>query len=73
LNGCTGALAPTGQTLDLVADLPGSETTVEGYAGCPSGIDAQLWLVHGGIHIPTLNQPGWGETVWAFLSAHPRP
>ncbi|HEY8090128.1 MAG TPA: hypothetical protein VIF09_19840 [Polyangiaceae bacterium] len=72
-NGCTGALAATGQTLDLVADLPGSETAVEAYAGCPPGIDAQLWLVHGGVHIPTLTQPGWGETVWTFLSAHPRP
>jgi hypothetical protein len=33
----------------------------------------QLWTIDGGAHIPTLNQPAWGEDVWGFLSAHPKP
>ena len=72
-NGCTGALTDTGQTYDLVSDLPGSETHVAAYQGCPSGIDVQLWTVQGGVHIPSLNHPTWGDTVWTFLSAHPKP
>jgi polyhydroxybutyrate depolymerase len=71
-NGCTGALAATGQTYDVDSTLPGNETQVEGYAGCPAGIDVQLWTIQGGAHIPTL-APGWGEIVWGFLSAHPKP
>jgi hypothetical protein len=33
----------------------------------------QLWTVHGGTHIPTLDQPGWGDIVWAWLSSHSKP
>jgi polyhydroxybutyrate depolymerase len=72
-NGCTGPLAPNGQTFDIDTTLPGNETTVQVYGGCPSGIDVQLWTIAGGGHIPTLNQPAWGEDVWGFLSAHPKP
>jgi polyhydroxybutyrate depolymerase len=72
-NGCTGALTATGQTLDLDAVLPGNETVVQGYQGCPAGIDVQLWTIQGGMHIPNLNHPQWGEYVWSFLSAHPKP
>lgn len=57
-NGCSGVLADTGQTLAVVS---GSTTTVSAFGGCPSGIDVQLWTVHGGTHIPTLDQPGWGD------------
>jgi polyhydroxybutyrate depolymerase len=71
-NGCSGALAATGQTYDIDSQLPGNETAVEGFAGCPAGIDVQLWTIHGGSHIPTFT-PGWGELVWSFLSAHPKP
>jgi poly(3-hydroxybutyrate) depolymerase len=72
-NGCTGAVAASGQTYDIDSTLPGNETQVQAYGGCPAGIDVQLWTIHGGGHIPTLNQPQWGETVWGFLSAHPKP
>jgi polyhydroxybutyrate depolymerase len=72
-NGCTGAIAASGQTYDIDSTLPGNETQVQAYGGCPAGIDVQLWTIHGGGHIPTLNQPQWGETVWGFLSAHPKP
>ena len=71
-NGCSGALTATGQTYDIDSQLAGNETQVEAYAGCPAGIDVQLWVIQGGAHIPTLT-PGWGELVWGFLSAHPKP
>jgi polyhydroxybutyrate depolymerase len=72
-NGCGTTLAPTGVTLDLDTTLPGNETTVQGYSGCPAGIDVQLWTIHGGAHIPTIPYPGWGDAVWSFLSTHPKP
>lgn len=72
-DGCTGALSDTGQTYDLVADIAGNETHVSAYGGCPAGIDVQLWTIQGGDHIPIFNQPTWGETLWGFLSAHPKP
>jgi polyhydroxybutyrate depolymerase len=71
-NGCSGALAATGQTYDIDSQLAGSETQVQSFAGCPAGIDVELWVIQGGSHIPTLT-PDWGELVWGFLSAHPKP
>lgn len=72
-NGCTGALTDTGQTLDVVATIGGSETHVAAFQGCPAGVDVQLWTMQGAGHIPIFNQPDWGERVWGFLSAHPKP
>ena len=72
-NGCTGALAPIGVTLDLVSDLPGNETKVETYGGCPAGVDVTLWTIQGGSHVPSFNYPTWGEDIWGFLSTHPKP
>jgi polyhydroxybutyrate depolymerase len=72
-NGCTGQLAATGQTLDLDSTITGNETVVATYGGCPSGIDVQLWTIQGGTHVPFLNVPQWGDLVWGFMSAHPKP
>jgi polyhydroxybutyrate depolymerase len=72
-NGCTGALAPTSSTLDLDTVLPGAETNVQAYAGCPAGIGVELWTIQGGSHIPTLAHPTWGDAVWAFMAAHAKP
>jgi polyhydroxybutyrate depolymerase len=69
-NKCTGALADTGQALALVSGLT---TTVSAFSGCPKGVDVQLWTVHGGSHIPGLDQPGWGDIVWTWLSSHAKP
>ena len=71
-NGCTGSIAPTGATLDLDTTIGGNQTTISAYAGCPAGIDVQLWTINGGPHVPQLPTPGWGDAVWAFLSAHPK-
>jgi polyhydroxybutyrate depolymerase len=72
-NGCTGALAPTGTMLDLDSTIPGNETKVETYGGCPAGVDVALWTIQGGPHVPTFAQPNWGDDVWGFFAAHPKP
>ncbi len=72
-NGCTGAFAATGQTLDLDTTLPGNETVESAYASCPSGIDVKLWTIQGGMHVPTLTHPTWGDSIWGFFKAHPKP
>jgi len=72
-DGCTGGLSPTGQTLDVDTTLPGNETVVSAFGGCPAGIDVQLWRIQGGSHIPTISHPGFAELVWGFLSAHHKP
>jgi polyhydroxybutyrate depolymerase len=69
-NGCTGALTPTGTTYDFVGNLPGAETEVDAYA-CAQGA-AELWTIHGGGHIPNLTSPTWGDTIFAWLTAHKR-
>jgi polyhydroxybutyrate depolymerase len=69
-NGCQGALAPTGQTFDLVDSLPGAETEVAAYT-CTQGA-AELWTLHGGTHLPVFRFPDWGDHVFDWLSAHKR-
>jgi polyhydroxybutyrate depolymerase len=68
---CTGPLAPFGSPVDWDMAVPGAETTTERYAGCPPGIDVELWTVHGGRHVPT--RPAFADLAWAFLDAHPKP
>ena len=71
-NGCTSALTDTGMTLDIDSLLPGAETTVSSYVGCKPGGAVELWTIKGGSHVPTL-QPTWGEMLYGFLAAHPKP
>ena len=69
---CTGAIADTGATLDLDTAIAGSETTVEAYSGCPSGIAVELWSIVKGVHRPPL-APAFAGIAWGFLTAHARP
>jgi polyhydroxybutyrate depolymerase len=71
LNGCTGARADTGMRLDIDQGLPGSETRVERYAGCPQGA-VELWTIAGGGHTPQLTAD-WPALLYGFLSAHAKP
>ena len=68
-NGCTGAIAATGETLDLEASIPGAETTVEKYAGCPA--DVVLWTIKGGGHLPGFTD-AWRDLMWSFFETHPK-
>ena len=77
-NGCTGSRTATAAVLDLDTGLPGAETTKEAVFGCPSGAAAELWTIQGGEHLPSLQTDpdlasSWGETVWSWLSEHPKP
>lgn len=71
-DGCTGSIAATGMTYDLVSDLAGDETSVEAYAGCPTGIAAELWTINNGVHHPNLTA-NFAPTTWGFATAHARP
>lgn len=69
-NGCAGAIGLKGR-YDIERALVGDETRVESYAGCPAGVDVELWTIEGGSHVPRLGG-GWLERVHAFLAAHPK-
>lgn len=61
-----------GEPLDLEPTLAGAETRVERHAGCPAGIDVELWTIAGGSHIPNVYD-AYADRVWAWLEAHPKP
>lgn len=67
-NGCS-LVAEEGQTLDLVANLAGYETTSEIYDdGCKSGGSAELWTIEAGGHIPLLSDSFAQQVVdWLFV------
>jgi len=69
-NGCSGHAAVG--TLDLDSGLPGEETDVDAYSGCPPGGAAELWTINGGDHLPDL-APDFGQRLWAWLDDHARP
>jgi polyhydroxybutyrate depolymerase len=68
-DGCFGSLTSTGWRLDIEARLPGEETAVDRYGGCPAGVDVELWTIEGGTHIPAFNEH-WAEAIWAFMARH---
>jgi polyhydroxybutyrate depolymerase len=70
-NGCAST-AQNGAPVDFEPLLLGAETTVAEYKNCKPGGAAVLWSIQGGSHVPAL-QPTFGETVWTFLAAHPKP
>jgi polyhydroxybutyrate depolymerase len=71
-NRCTGALTYNGDNLDLDLVLPGAETKVERYTGCPEQGPVELWTIEGGSHIPVLTKY-FTQAVYSFLSSHPKP
>ncbi len=70
-NGCDAPLANDATTLDLDAQVAGSETSVAHHA-CTQGV-AELWTMHGVGHVPNFNHPGWGNAIWGWMKAHARP
>lgn len=71
-NGCTGALTDDPARLDIDRSITGDDTRTAHHAGCPAGIDAELWTIEGGGHIPNLAPTAFPGIVWSWLSAHPR-
>ena len=72
-----GGCSPVGETLpewlDLVANIPGDDTTVTRYdTDCDAGGSAELWTINGGPHSPTLSAD-FSRLMVEFLLAHPKP
>jgi polyhydroxybutyrate depolymerase len=71
-NGCTGRLTYGGKRLDLESVLPGAETKIEEYGGCPRSGAVELWTIEGGSHVPAFTS-FWPTAIYDFLMAHPKP
>ena len=71
LNGCAATTDTSAAPLDLVNQLPGAETAIEKWTGCPSSGAVELWTIHGADHAPSF-RPDWALDLWGWLSAHPR-
>jgi polyhydroxybutyrate depolymerase len=55
--------------IDLVRAVDGDETEqVEYTTGCQSGVDAALWTIQDGAHVPAFYQPGSDQAVFADLT-----
>jgi polyhydroxybutyrate depolymerase len=59
--------------LDLVTDLPATETSVRTYVqGCAGGSAVQAWTMAGGAHVPRLG-PAFAPAVTDFLLSRAKP
>lgn len=72
LNDCAGDRTATGERLDLESTLPGSETVVSGFEGCPAGTSVELWIVEEGTHALHIT-PEFVPAAIDFLFAHAKP
>jgi polyhydroxybutyrate depolymerase len=70
-NRCGGA-ATEAPALDVISDLPGSETAVREFTGCAGGSAVRTWTIDGGVHVPRL-APAFTPAVLDFLLARTRP
>ena len=68
-DGCTSTFTPGG-SYDLDASLPGAETTAQ-IAGCPTGIDVELWTIAGGTHVPNITG-AIEPVIYQWFLDHPR-
>lgn len=69
-DGCDPTLAAAGPALNLDGTSPDDETTPMA-AGCPAGVDLELWTMQGIGHIPAFTAQ-FEPTIWAWLGAHHR-
>lgn len=68
--GCDLDAATEGERLDLDASLPGDETDVLEYTrGCRRGLDAALWTIEGGGHLPVRSDT-FVPNVLEWLTRH---
>lgn len=73
LDGCVTTPDLSAPPVDFVSSIDGPETTIERYqAGCQSGTDVELWAIHGGGHIPGIDDR-WRAAMLQFLLSHPKP
>jgi polyhydroxybutyrate depolymerase len=71
--GCDVDAATAGAELDIDNSLDGAETSVLDYAvGCDRGVDAALWSINGGVHLPVVNRAAFSTAVLEWLLRHER-
>jgi polyhydroxybutyrate depolymerase len=71
-NDCAEPASDLPSPRDLVASIPGDESTLSQFGGCAVGGAVQLWTMPGAPHIPALS-PTFSSDVIDFLFAHPKP
>ena len=72
-DGCSLVANRSAPPIDLVADIPGDETTVTRYrSDCLPGGSGELWTMVGGGHVPVLSE-SFSRLVVEYLLAHPKP
>jgi len=66
--GCDTTAASVVGHVDLVESLEGDETEQVAYTvGCDPGVNAALWTINGGLHIPLFRPPGSEKPAFADL------
>jgi polyhydroxybutyrate depolymerase len=72
LAGCDTDAAVAGENLDVENTIPGDETTTLTWdAGCAAGVNAALWTIVEGNHVPSINPEGT-QLALAWLLSHDR-
>ncbi len=72
-NSCAGSLSLiTSSWLDFDSVVGGSETDLYRVAGCPTGIDVEVWKANGTAHVPTMTAAGYTAMV-NWFKAHVKP
>lgn len=71
-DGCDATMPVSGTSFDLETVIFGAETVSTTYpAGCDAGLEATLWTINGGSHIPSLPSDV-GSQLYDWLSSHAR-
>jgi poly(3-hydroxybutyrate) depolymerase len=72
-NGCSEATS-AGTALDLVVDLAGIDTYPQEHNDCPDGLQATLWRIDKGSHVPAFGG-NWSISVieWMLNQVKPAP
>lgn len=71
-NGCSLTTDTSQPPLDLVANLPGDESSVTRYIdNCATNGSAELWTMQDGVHIPALSAT-FSRNIVLHLLAHPK-
>jgi polyhydroxybutyrate depolymerase len=70
LDGCDPSAGTAGPDEAIVLDQTASTTTWS--SGCKAGVQVGLWVVDGGVHVPTLTQPTFPTDTLSWLKAHAR-
>lgn len=59
------------EPIDLETVIAGPETTRDRWqTGCDAGLDAELWTITGGAHVPAFDPSVYGELVTDWLLTH---